>query len=126
MSNNIIELYVSSPACQTTRSMTIAQDMNKLNIECQVYNNVSSLVHSCNNGCVENGFYIKFINLQNKDFKALVWPYMQEKLSVKCAHVTSHDYKGCVMNWPTVFRESACYMNERENLSEVVGEVIDG
>ena len=106
----------------------LAKKMFDLNIECQVYDNYSSIIHSCGKKELEHGFCIYYIDVLNKTFKDIVWPYFNNELGIKCAFVESTDYKGCIMNWPTLFRPSMCQMIEQNidsNINEIT-EVTDG
>tara|TARA_A100001011_G_scaffold400735_1_gene518133 strand:+ start:6198 stop:6542 length:345 start_codon:yes stop_codon:yes gene_type:complete len=109
----MIRLYISSILCEKLTKKELAIKLASLNVECQIFDNYSSII-SCGNN-VESGFLILFINLSSKDLKETVWPYLQQLFDVKCAHVEAEDYKGCILNWPKVFRESVCSLVNVEN-----------
>ena len=122
-----IKLYISTLKKYT--SFDIAKKMYDLNIECQVYDNYSSIIHSCGQKQLEHGFCIYYIDVSNETFKDIAWPYFKNELDIDCAFVESTDYKGCIMNWPNLFRPSMCRMIKKDsnlNLTEIITEVTDG
>jgi hypothetical protein len=104
----MIELYVS-----TEISVISSQDLTVLlstnGVECQITENYSS--YKCSFSpklVVEKGFYIKIFNLSSLLFKKKVWDILKTRLSISCAFVECEEYKGCVLNWPNIFRDSMC------------------
>lgn len=123
----MIKLYVSSATCEFWTPHQLALLFKEIKVECQIYQNYSSII-SCVDS-VEPGFLFCFISLDNIKFKEHVWPLLVKKLNIKCAHVDAEDYKGCVLNWPKVFRQSACTLvnadESNDNLSAFIEDVID-
>jgi len=103
----MLELYISSSI--KTTPILIAKKLCKEDVECQIYNNHSTMVLNDKN-IVEEGYYIKIFNVENIDFKEKVWEVLSEYLNLKCAYIIANEYKGCILNWPTVFTESNCNM----------------
>jgi hypothetical protein len=104
----MIELYVS-----TEIALISSQDLTALlstnSVECQITENYSS--YNCKFSAkpvVEKGFYIKIFNLPSLLFKKKVWDILKKVLSISCAFVECEEYKGCVLNWPNIFRDSMC------------------
>ena len=99
-------LYISTE--KNANKNDIAIMMSENNIECQIYDNVSTVknVDTC---LCEIGFKILFLNLDKNDFKEP----LSTKYNLKCAHIEYHNtFKGCIMNWPGVFTEDHCSMAE--------------
>jgi hypothetical protein len=103
----MIELYISSPIL--TSSLAITQKLATNNIECQVYENYSTI---CNK-TVEPGYYIKIFDVLPGEFKRKVWNKLAKEMNLKCAYVITEEYKGCVLNWPNVFVKSNCHVNRK-------------
>jgi hypothetical protein len=104
----MIELYISVENTLIT-SKDITELLSSNNVECQITENYSSC--KCNKlakPSVEKGFYIKIFNLNPIVFKEKVWDILKLVLSMSCAFVECEEYKGCVLNWPGVFRDSMC------------------
>lgn len=58
---------------------------------------------------VEPGYCILLVDgVPEKEFKEKVWNVLQPMFNLCCAFVDSPYYKGCVLNWPVAFRDSAC------------------
>ena len=88
----MIELYVSTENVLVT-SKDLVELLAVNDVECQI---------------TEKGFYIKVFNLPVLLFKKKVWEILKTCLSISCAFVECEEYKGCVLNWPKVFRVSLC------------------
>ena len=104
----MIELYISVENTLIT-SKDITELLASKDVECQITDNYSSC--KCNRldkPVVEKGFYIKIFNLNTLVFKEKVWDILKPSLSMSCAFVECEEYKGCVLNWPKVFRDSMC------------------
>lgn len=62
----------------------------------------------------ENGLCFNFYDeILEKDFKTEIWDKICVCIApndsiISCAYVESPYYKGCIWNWPGVFRESKC------------------
>tara|TARA_Y100000389_G_C17278219_1_gene421557 strand:- start:98 stop:418 length:321 start_codon:yes stop_codon:yes gene_type:complete len=103
----MIEIYISSSVL--TSSLAITQKLATNNLECQVYENYSSV---CNKK-IEPGYYIKIFDVLPKDFKRKVWNKIAKDLQLKCAYVITEEYKGCILNWPTIFTKSNCKVSRK-------------
>lgn len=102
----MIELYIST--YKNITSDDIIDELIKTQVECQIYNNIST-IYSCGNSYKENGFYLKLFNINEKNFRKNVWNSLQALLDIRCAHVKDeNNYEGCIMNWPDVFVKSKC------------------
>lgn len=104
----MIELYVSTENVLVT-SKDLVELLAVNDVECQITDNYSS--YRCNSltkPVTEKGFYIKVFNLPVLLFKKKVWEILKTCLSISCAFVECEEYKGCVLNWPKVFRVSVC------------------
>lgn len=106
----MIKLYISSPVL--TSPLDITQKLARSNIEFQVYENYSSICTK-KQSAIEKGYYIKFFDLQPREFKTKVWNKLAKDLKLRCAHVISDDYKGCILNWPGVFTTSKCALSKK-------------
>ena len=105
----MIELFVSTNIDITSNK--IITELMKKKVECQIYENISS-IYSCQKAYKEKGFYLKIFNVSEKKFRCKVWNILQPLLDVKCAHVKYEDkYMGCIMNWPNVFVKSKCKLS---------------
>ena len=132
--SSVITLFISSDSCKNLSRDHIG--MLIAPVVCQVsktFNNVKNneMVVSPNgiqrhyNYMIkyEHGFKIKvFINellikqtgddigtLDGLKFKELVWNPLCQALDLQCAFVIQSDkYMGCILNWPDIFRPSAC------------------
>lgn len=81
-------------------------------VESQVYKNISTI--KCKNkGYIEFGYKIVLLNVEKDDFIDKVWNVLKPMLQLKCAHVKyKKEYRGCILNWPGVFVQSRCELNE--------------
>lgn len=97
-----MRLYVSSSVKTTAAGIVKALVDN--GVPSQVTENAS--VH---NGQVESGFTILlFEEVTEKNFQKKVWSVLQPMLNLTCAFVDSEYFRGCVRDWPGVFRVPAC------------------
>jgi hypothetical protein len=103
----MIDLYISSKNKDMTPVKLITLLSNN-NAECQITENYSSCKCDNNSTSIEYGFYIKIINIPITKFKQSVWETLKNNLNISCAFVECDDYKGCILNWPDIFRDSAC------------------
>lgn len=118
----MIILYISTN-CNIDKKFLVNIFINK-GVECSITENLSTVQHSSdqyecsfsnsmlsNPNClkIELGFEIKMFNITNKVFKDHIWNDLSSKLNLRCAYIKTHNYMGCVLNWPDVFRKSACY-----------------
>jgi hypothetical protein len=74
------------------------------NFDCQDYRAVVK-------GNIEYGLCINFYDeILEKDFKTEIWEKLCNcsDIKISCGYVESPYYKGCIWNWPGVFRESNC------------------
>ena len=105
----MIELYLSTD--KNITSTEIIDELMKNRVECQIYNNISA-IYSCGESYKENGFYLNFFNINEKNFKKKVWKPLESLLDIRCAHVKDENkYEGCIMNWPNVFVKSKCNLS---------------
>jgi len=65
------------------------------------------------NGTIEDGYHLKFFDLDKDDFKYKIWRKLKKMLKLKCAFIKTEDYRGCILNWPNVFTKSNCKTVER-------------
>ena len=62
---------------------------------------------SVNNGIIECGYLIKFIDYPDNIVE--IWELLKSKLDLHCAFVTKQgQYQGCITNWPNVFVDTNC------------------
>ena len=76
------------------------------NFDCQDY--CAVVKGNCENGLCFN-FYDEILE---KDFKTEIWEKLCTCISsdtkLSCGYIESPYYKGCIWNWPGVFRDSNC------------------
>ena len=106
----MIKLYISTKI--DTNSLDIIEKLSTNNVECQVYKNYSSIIIPNKKPTIEHGYYIKIFNVEPLEFKNKVWNILLEELKLKCAHIETTYYKGCVLNWPGIFATNNCSIPE--------------
>jgi len=94
-------LYISTSK-RTSKKKIVAKLLKK-NVYSQIYKNASSFIND-----VEDGYKIVILNVSATEFKRKVWRVLQPYLHLTCAFVKDKNYRGCVLNWPGIFRKSAC------------------
>jgi len=104
--NIMIKLYISTKI--DTNSLEIIKKLSTNNVECQVYKNYSSIIIPKKKSTIEHGYYIKIFNVEPLEFKNKVWNILRQELNLKCAHIETTYYKGCVLNWPGIFAKNNC------------------
>lgn len=63
------------------------------------------------NNIFEYGLSIKTLNIFPHDYKIKIWfPLKLIFPEIRCGFIDSPDYKGCIRNWPNVFRKSKCIL----------------
>lgn len=101
-----IKLSISSE--NVNNSEKIIEILKNLKVTCQVkptFNVVETCRGEYRN---ERGAVIIFYDLREKYFKEEIWPILKDKLKLKCGFVETENYKGCIMDWPRVFRKTKC------------------
>lgn len=98
----MIELYFSTKL--NINSYYIIHTLAYNQVKCQIYNNLSSTSEFN----IENGFYLKIFNVSPELFEEKIWEPLKHDLQLQCAYVISDEYKGCILDWPGVFKKSKC------------------
>lgn len=86
-------------------------DLRKLALALDAHVQLFPYICSLNNksNILEYGLLIKAIDVVPEHFKRQIWyPLRRIHPEIQCGFVHTLDYKGCVLNWPGVFRQSAC------------------
>jgi hypothetical protein len=102
-----LKIFISSSKCE---QYNIKNLLKLFNLSCQIYKTVSSNPSSSSSSdkyCIEDGYCIIFFEITQERVK-VVWYTIQRELNTKCAFVVSDQYKGCILNWPGIFRSSVC------------------
>lgn len=110
----MIELYFSTKLY--VKPFYIIQKLAYHQVECQIYNNLSTT----NNFYIENGFYLKIFNIIPELFKEKIWEPLQDDLQLQCAYVITDNYKGCLLDWPGIFRKSKCSGKKRKREEKAI------
>ena len=100
-----ITLYISSKECDNVTEQYIVEFLDVISQVHKTYNKVY-----CRGNLVkESGFCIKVFEVNNNMFKKKVWEPLKKRLGLQCAYIKKKgEYRGCIMNWPDVFRPSLC------------------
>lgn len=100
-----LTVYVSSIISGMVR---IEDLLRELKSPCNITKHWS-VVERKNQFISEPGFKLHFLKIANDDFKDRVWPILVSNLNITCAFVIKeHEYMGCVLNWPGLFRPNYC------------------
>lgn len=95
-----IDLFVS-----TKKIINIYKIARSFKVHTQLYNYINSTI----SGDIEHGICIRVIDMNPHDFIYHIWkPLKMQHPEIKCGFVNSCKYRGCVLDWPDVFRDSAC------------------
>jgi hypothetical protein len=96
-----LHIYISSNECRTCSAKELINIIQK---QCQITKNYNFTEKNS----AEEGFHIKIFNIDNIEIIKL-WNLLKSRLNLKCAFVKKdNEYMGCILNWPNVFRQSAC------------------
>lgn len=100
-----ITLYISSKECDTATEEYV---VNFLDVTSQVYKTYNKVKYG-KYMSIESGFCIKIFDIDNITFKEMVWKPLKKRFNLKCAYVKKEDdYRGCILNWPGLFRPTIC------------------
>jgi hypothetical protein len=101
-----MELSVSSHL--PMMASQLAEWFSSHNIAVEVHPLHSSVTHG-KGYRAESGVRLVMFDTTPRTLRETVWPALQEKYGVQCGYIrTGHQYCGCVLNWPGVFRSSRC------------------
>ena len=106
------KLFISSESINGCEE--IIELLYSLGVECQVLNSFN-IIKSHNFYRKENGAIIKFYELNKIEFKNKIWPALENKFKLNCGFIETEDYKGCIKDWPKVFRKTKCPGNILNN-----------
>ena len=101
-----LKLLISSSTCKDYTIDDIASLLSQQNISSTIIETISTVKYD-NIYLSEKGFKIKLYNFQLENFKNL-WDELVKLLDLKCGHVKSETYVGCIQNCPDVMVHSNC------------------
>jgi len=78
--------------------------LQKLGVKCTMIPTINII----DRNTIEYGYKITFYNVLPKEFKVKVWDQLQKNFQINCGYVQTQFYRGCIWNWPDIFRESNC------------------
>ena len=80
-----------------------------LNIPATVHSTLSSVSDIASGDLLsEQGVSLILQNIQKSKVRNELWPLIRERYGLTCAHVSEHDFHGCILDW---MRPSICPAN---------------
>ena len=113
----MITLYISSSI--NIDEIHIVKCLLIDKVECQISKNVSSCI-PCNGSemVIEYGYKLKIFNVAKQEFKDRIWLNLHKILAdIKCGHIITEYYTGCVLNWPGVFIDNNCNAESNNDMT---------
>lgn len=115
-----VDLSISSGTTPMD-AKTLASWICEQNVSAEVHP-LHSSVPCGGNGLrrVESGVRVVLFGVTPRMVRDRIWPALRERYDLQCGYIRiGHQYCGCVLNWPGVFRPSLCPTSAAASVSSV-------